>query len=76
MSSDRGETIVSHIPALVRESVSEKVIPPWEPVRLRPDGRITLWNKSYRLNGLGLADEVVPALESEFFRRVREEVGQ
>ena len=38
--------------------ISDKVIPPWTPVRWR-DGTVSVWNKTYRLNGLGLAEEIV-----------------
>ncbi len=38
--------------------VSDKVIPPWEPLKWEK-GVVSMWNKSYRLNGLGLADEVL-----------------
>jgi len=37
--------------------ISDKVIPPWTPVTWK-DGTVSVWNKTYRLNGLGLAEEV------------------
>lgn len=38
--------------------MSDKVIPPWTP--LQWDGRtLSMWNKSYRLNALGLAESVI-----------------
>ena len=40
--------------------ISDKVIPPWTPMKW-DDGVVTVWNKRIRLNGLGLAEEVVNA---------------
>jgi hypothetical protein len=40
--------------------VSDKVIPPWTPMKWN-NGAISMWNKNYRMNGLGLADEVLNA---------------
>ena len=40
--------------------VSDKVIPPWTPMKWN-NGEISMWNKTYRMNGLGLADGVVNA---------------
>jgi hypothetical protein len=40
--------------------VSDRVIPPWTPMQWNA-GTISMWNKTYRMNGLGLADEVVNA---------------
>jgi hypothetical protein len=38
--------------------ISDEVIPPWTPVQWK-DGAVSMWNKTYRLNGLGLADEII-----------------
>ena len=38
--------------------ISDKAIPPWTPVEWE-DGTVSMWNKTYRLNGLGLADGIV-----------------
>ncbi|MFW6162522.1 MAG: glycoside hydrolase domain-containing protein [Planctomycetota bacterium] len=38
--------------------ISEKVIPPWTPLKWE-DGTVSMWNKTYRLNGLGLAEAIV-----------------
>lgn len=40
--------------------VSDKVIAPWTPMALNK-GMLTMWNKTYALNGLGLADKIVNA---------------
>jgi hypothetical protein len=37
--------------------VSDKVIPPWTPVRFS-NGQVAMWNKTYRLSGLGLAEKI------------------
>ena len=38
--------------------ISDKVIPPWTPMKWS-NGQISMWNKTYRLNGLGLAEKIV-----------------
>jgi hypothetical protein len=38
--------------------ISDQVIPPWTPMR-QSQGRLAMWNKTYRLNALGLAAEIV-----------------
>ena len=38
--------------------VSDKVIPPWTPMVVN-NSILSMWNKSYTLNGLGLAEKVV-----------------
>jgi hypothetical protein len=38
--------------------ISDKVIPPWTPVRAS-GGQVSMWNKTYALNGLGLAERIV-----------------
>ena len=38
--------------------VSDKVIPPWTPMQWSK-GELSMWNKRYRLNALGLAEAVV-----------------
>jgi hypothetical protein len=40
--------------------ISEKVIPPWTPVRVGGK-QVSMWNKTYTMNGLGLAEQVVNA---------------
>ena len=37
--------------------LSDKVIPPWTPMQWQ-HGVLSMWNKHYRLNGLGLADAI------------------
>jgi hypothetical protein len=37
--------------------ISDKVIPPWTPLRWE-DGVLSMWNKRYRLNALGLAESM------------------
>jgi hypothetical protein len=39
---------------------SDKVIPPWTPMKWN-SGDVSMWNKTYRINGLGVADSVVNA---------------
>lgn len=38
--------------------ISDEVIPPWTPIKWR-NGRLYLWNKIYKLDGLGLAEEII-----------------
>jgi hypothetical protein len=38
--------------------ISDKVIPPWIPMIYR-DSRISMWNKTYKLNALGLAEKII-----------------
>jgi len=38
--------------------ISDKVIPPWTPMARNKD-RLSMWNKTYRLNALGLSEEIV-----------------
>ena len=38
--------------------MSDKVIPPWTPMEWK-DGEVSMWNKAYGMNGLGLADKVL-----------------
>jgi len=38
--------------------ISDKVIPPWTPMEWA-DGSLSMWNKTYRLNGLGLAESII-----------------
>ncbi len=38
--------------------ISDKVIPPWTPVRWK-DEKITMWNKTYTIDSLGLAQDLV-----------------
>lgn len=40
--------------------ISDKVIPPWTPLDWK-NGTLSMWNKSYRLNGLGLAEKITNA---------------
>ena len=40
-----------------RVGVSDKVIPPWTPVRYTK-GEVAMWNKTYQMSGLGLAEKV------------------
>ena len=40
--------------------ISDKVIPPWTAVQVNGDA-VSMWNRTYRLNGLGLAEEIVNA---------------
>ena len=40
--------------------VSDKVIAPWTPMALNK-GKLSMWNKTYTLNGLGLAEKIVNA---------------
>ncbi len=40
--------------------ISDKVIPPWTPMAWK-NGTLSMWNKSYTLNGLGLAEKIVNA---------------
>ncbi len=37
--------------------ISDKVLPPWTPLAWS-NGILSMWNKRYRLNGLGLAEEI------------------
>jgi hypothetical protein len=38
--------------------ISDQAIPPWTPIQWR-DGQVSLWNKSYSLNGAGIASRIV-----------------
>ena len=50
--------------------ISDKVIPPWTPVRW--DGqRLSMWNKTYRLNGLGLAEEITNGGTAQLSARMK-----
>ncbi|MGA2621077.1 MAG: glycoside hydrolase domain-containing protein [Thermoguttaceae bacterium] len=40
--------------------ISDRAIPPWTPVRVQA-GTVEMWNKRYRLDGLGLAREITNA---------------
>ena len=40
--------------------ISDKVIAPWTPMTLKK-GALSMWNKTYTLNGLGLAEKIVNA---------------
>lgn len=40
--------------------VSDKVIPPWTALKWN-NGMLSMWNKSYRLNSLGLAESIINA---------------
>jgi hypothetical protein len=40
--------------------ISDRVIPPWTPVRF-DSGTVSLWNKTYALNGAGLANRITNA---------------
>ena len=40
--------------------ISDKVIPPWTPVEWG-DGQVSVWNRTYRLTGLGLAEKITNA---------------
>ncbi len=53
VADDRFEWLSNEI------GVSDKVIPPWTPMKWEGDGLLSMWNKKYILNGLGLADEIV-----------------
>lgn len=40
--------------------ISDKVIPPWTPIEWK-GGELVMWNKTYRLDGLGLAEKITNA---------------
>jgi len=50
--------------------ISDKAIPPWTPLKW-DGGRLSMWNKTYRLNGLGLAEEIVNGGRRQLSGRMR-----
>ena len=40
--------------------ISDKVIPPWTPLAWK-NGEVSMWNRTYRLNALGLAEQITNA---------------
>lgn len=39
--------------------ISDKVIPPWTPMKATWFGKVKMWNKQYQMDGLGLAEKII-----------------
>ena len=50
--------------------LSDKVIPPWTPLKVKGD-TVAMWNREYRLNGLGLAEKITNAGSPQLSGRMK-----